>query len=72
VLRSYAARRALVEADRAALEARALAGEDVWAEHRDRVLDWAERAARGPIARRHPLFDAWWARQSRLDGVAPG
>lgn len=67
VLRSYPARRAIVEPDRAALEARALAGEDVWAEHRERVVEWAERAARGPVARPRLLFDAYWARQSRLD-----
>lgn len=71
VLRAYDARRALFEADRAALEQRAMEGDSgVWEQHRAAVLEWADRAARVPAGRGHPLFDAYWSRQSRRDRLA--
>ncbi len=70
VLEDYEPRRAVFEADRAALEARALAGDDVWQEHRERVVDWTEAVLRRPAPRLVPrAFDAWWRLQSWRDGV---
>jgi dipeptidase len=77
VLRSYDARRAAFEEDRAALEARALlaaddgaAASDAWTEHREAIPAWTDRASRVP-PKRARAFDAWWRMQSWRDGVPP-
>ena len=70
VLEDYDLRRAVFEVERAALEARALGGADVWQEHRERVVDWTDAAVHQPVPRRVPrAFDAWWRLQSWRDGV---
>lgn len=75
VLRDHEARRATFEPARAALEARALgastprAASEVWAEHREAVLAWADEAARVRPTRRAALFDAYWRVQSLRDGL---
>lgn len=70
VLEDYEARRAVFEEERSALEARALAGADVWEEHRERVVGWTDIVLRQPAPRLVPrAFDAWWRLQSWRDGV---
>jgi dipeptidase len=70
VLEDYEPRRAVFESARADLEARALAGADVWQEHRERVVDWTDAVLRRPAPRLVPrAFDAWWRLQSWRDGV---
>lgn len=75
VLRAYDERRATFERERAALEARALAtttpqeASTVWREHRERVLDWTERASAIAPTRRARPFDVYWRLQSLRDGV---
>lgn len=74
VLRDYETRRSTFEDERAELEARAWSASDasaIWAEHRERVAEWRERAERVPAAHRAPrAFTAWWALQSARDGLA--
>ncbi len=75
VLPAYDERRAAFEPDRVALETRALAAalespdasaaSALFAEHRERVLDWTARAARV----RPRASSAWWRLQSRKDGM---
>jgi len=67
VLQDYQARQSAIEDDRRALEARG--GSDVWQEHRERVVEWAERVARMGRHRLPRPFDAWWRLQSWRDGV---
>lgn len=78
VLRDYEARRATFDGERQKLEARALrdpsqdpsrTASDVWNEHRESVVAWAERAARLPASKRARAFDAWWSLQSRRDHI---
>ncbi|MEZ4264453.1 MAG: carcinine hydrolase/isopenicillin-N N-acyltransferase family protein [Polyangiaceae bacterium] len=75
-LRDYDARRDTFEADRAALEARALApsspsrASELWQEHRAAVLTWLARATSRPPARSARPFDAYWSMMSRMDGIA--
>jgi len=81
VLRDYAQRFAAIDEERAALEARAVteqasstaeAASALWAEHRDRVLDWVNSAQRVPASRLARPFDLFWRAQSFRDGVPTG
>ena len=71
VLRSYDERKATFEGERRAMERRALASgaRDVWAEHRERVVEWLARA--GGVAKkgRPSVSDAYWRIQDLRDGV---
>lgn len=75
VLKDYQARRAVFEPQRAELETRALtptsagAASDLWREHRERVVDWADHVVRQRAPLRPRAFDAWWRVQSWRDGV---
>lgn len=77
VLGDYDARRALFEAERVVLEARALAEvaptaaacSELWAAHRESVLAWTDRVERAPHRRAGPLFSFFWRRHARLDGL---
>jgi len=77
VLKDYERRRAAFEEERRAMEESAgtttANANDLWREHRGRIVEWAERAdsvrvrtARTPRTR---AFDAWWKLQSRRDRV---
>jgi dipeptidase len=77
VLRDYAARSAVIDVDRRALEARALAElapdaatcNELWATHRNAVVGWADRAKQGPATRRRGLFDLYWKSEAWRDDV---
>jgi secernin len=77
VLRDYARRRALIEVDRCALEARALAElspdpamcNQLWATHRRLAVPWAERASQETATRRPRLFDLYWKAEAWRDDV---
>ena len=77
VLRDYDRRRATFDAERASLEARALASAHtnaegagaLWREHREAVLSWAARASAIRATRRARPFDLYWKVQSFRDGV---
>lgn len=81
VLRDYAPRRAAFEAERKTLEARAMVAEAsvtaasasaIWAEHRESVRLWTERAADVAPTRGPRAFDLFWRAQSFRDGVPRG
>jgi len=75
VLRGYAVRSAVLEGERGALEARVLGAStpqgirDAWAEHREAVPRWLEKVRAVPPRSGGWAFDAWWRKQSRLDGL---
>jgi dipeptidase len=74
VLKDYERRRAAFEEERRAMEERAETTSDpndVWREHRERALEWTDRAmgVRSRALSRPRAFDAWWKLQSRRDGV---
>lgn len=77
-LRGYEARRSAFEPERAALEVRALdpaacasaaSASALWAEHREVVGGWAERASRVAPGRGPRPFDLFWKAQSLRDGI---
>jgi secernin len=78
VLPAYDERRAAFEADRAAFEGRVLAGgkdsvragQDAWHEHAALIPEWIDQVERtGGTASAPALYQAWWRRQSRRDGM---
>jgi dipeptidase len=71
VLRSYEPRRATFEAERRAMEQRALASGavEVWREHRERLGDWLARATAVVPEKRTSAFDAYWRIQNVRDGI---
>lgn len=73
-LLGYGPRRAAFEADRAELEADALARRDpatfaaAWETHRAALPEWLRRAEGAGIDAAHPVSKAWWLWQRRRDG----
>lgn len=71
VLRDWEARSGVVEADRAALEAKHFEAAEVaaaWSEHREALPAWLGRVeATAPVSGTAPLFRAWWRRQTTRD-----
>ncbi len=78
-LGDYGARRAAFEADRAALETRALAADgsdpetcgELWQAHRRAIPDWTERAAAAGRRRWRP-FELYWGLQARRAATRGG
>ena len=75
VLRGYEGRKAAFEGERVALEARAAAATtaeemgEAWREHAEVLPRWLEQARAVPARSGGWAFDAWWRKQSRLDGL---
>lgn len=74
-LADYAARAALFEEERLALERSGLqavtgtVASEVWEEHRERARDWYETVHAAPRRRFARPSDLFWERMSRMDGM---
>ena len=70
VLGDYARRRAAFEEARVTFQVEALASDEAWQAHPQKIQDWTaqvERIARG--RKRLSLFDRYWAEQDKLDQI---
>ncbi len=75
VLRDHAARRPSFERERSEFEASAVAAQgpgalrDAWRAHREALPAFLAAALAVPASANHRAFQAYWTRQSRLDGL---